>query len=378
MKALRLHAEPLQPARAGARTVRAVDASKSWRNPRVALEEISTPVPNAGELLLQVEYSGLCGSDYHLAGASETNTICYPGLAELPVTIGHEFSGRVTAHSEGMSEAAKKAFPVGAIVTAEEMLWCGECSACRAGHLNHCENLEELGFTRDGAHAEYVKVHSRYCWRLDPLIPRYGESGALRLGALVEPYSVSYRALFQGAHGGKWLPGNKVLLFGAGPIGIAAVDLALAAGAAEVHVVEPVESRRELAIQLGASLAVSPDELQRLPREYDWIVDAAGTAQSIELASSHLEIGGSLCLLARTNSPGIIAPESLITHNTRIFGSQGHSGESAFPRVIALMAAGKLRADRLIGTEISLEQAAEKLNRQEKHSGKVLVRQKGI
>lgn len=371
MKALRLRAEQL-----GASS-RSPEASKNWINPSVRLEEMPSPSPGPGELLLKVAFCGLCGSDYHLAEARGDSTIFYPGLVELPVTIGHEFSGKVVAHGPGMSDAAIKLFPAGSLVTAEEMLWCGECGPCRSGHLNHCENLEELGFTRDGAHAEYIRVNSKYCWSLAPLAEKFGEETALRLGALVEPYSVSYRALFQGAHGGKWLPGGAILIFGAGPIGLAALDLALAAGAAEVHVVESLPERRAFALEFGATKAFSPSELDQLSR-YDWIVDAAGTGSAAEAAQRCLTIGGSLCLLARTDEPISLQPESLITRNARVFGSQGHSGESAFPRVIKLMAAGKLRALRLVQEEIDLKTAAERLSRQLKAPGKILVRPGGM
>lgn len=370
MKALRLRAEFVSGA---GKSKRSPEASRHWKNPEMSIESVPEPKPGLGELLLQVAFCGLCGSDYHLAEARPGDkSIYYPGLAELPVTLGHEFSGIVAGHGSGMSDIAKKLFPVGTLVTAEEMLWCGECEFCRAGHLNHCENLEELGFTRDGAHAEFVKVNSKYCWSLESMRARFGERDALRLGALVEPYSVSYRALFQGAHGGKWLPGDTVLIFGAGPIGLAALDLALTAGAGEVHVLETAPERRAFALEFGASKALPPEQVDRLDK-YDWIIDAAGTPLAAQSSARHLKIGGSLCLLARTDEPCEIEPERLITTNSRIYGSQGHSGESAFPRIIALMAAGKLKALRLIREEIDLDAAAEKLRRQEKTAGKILV-----
>jgi threonine dehydrogenase-like Zn-dependent dehydrogenase len=370
MKALRLSATPI----ADQNLTRSKEACKSWKNPKVTLEETPSPTPGPGELLLQVEYCGLCGSDYHLAESrAGDSSLFYPGLVELPVTIGHEFSGKVVAHGPQMSMAAKKNFPIGAIVTAEEMLWCGECGACRSGQLNHCENLEELGFTRNGAHAEFVSVHSKYCWSLEPLVKKFGEKNALRIGALVEPYSVSYRALFQGAHGGKWLPGDTLLIFGAGPIGLAALDLALTAGAAAVHVVEQLEERQKFAKELGAEKVFSPEDLAKLDR-YDWIIDAAGTNLATQVAATKLNVGGSLCFLARSKEPCLIQPENLITNNSKFFGSQGHSGESAFPRVITLMAADKLRPLQLILEEIDLEAAEKRLRSQEKIAGKILVR----
>lgn len=368
MKALRLNAEPVGKLDPGGRT-RTASASASWKNSKVSLENVPRPEPVAGELLIRVRYCGLCGSDFHLAEGA------YPGLATLPVTIGHEFSGTVMAHGPGTPTHIIDAFPVGSPVTAEEMQWCGVCDTCRAGHVNHCEKLEELGFTTDGAHSEFICVNSKYCWSLAGLRARVGEENAYRLGALVEPYSVSFRALFQGAHAGAWIPGARVLVIGCGPIGLAAADLALAAGALEVHCIETDPARRELAKKLGARAVFSPEELGQLEGAFDWIVDAAGASATLAtLANANLAIGGTICLLARTDDRIPLPPEALIVRNARIVGSQGHSGESTFGRVIKMMSGGRLRALELIEEVISLEEAASRLSKQWKCGGKILVR----
>jgi scyllo-inosose 3-dehydrogenase len=333
------------------------------------LEQVPEPQPRADELLIRVRYCGLCGSDFHLAAGS------YPGLAALPVTIGHEFSGTVAAHGPGTPREIIQAFPVGSPVTAEEMHWCGHCNACRSGHLNHCESLDELGFTVDGAHGELISVHAKYCWSLSELEKLLGEEKAYRLGALVEPYSVSFRALFQGAHKGGWLPGSRVLVIGCGPIGLAAIDLAMVAGASEVVGVEPDRARRELGKKIGATKVISPAETGSLAGTFDWILDAAGAGDSLAtLAERNLSIGGTICLLARTDDKMPVAPESLIVRNARIVGSQGHSGEGTFGRVIRLMAHGRLRALELVEEVISLEEACSRLKQQRKCGGKILVR----
>lgn len=368
MKTLRLHADAVG---------RHSNASQAFANPRLQLEDQPRPEPRANELLLRVHYCGLCGSDFHLA-EERAGKLTYPGLASLPVTLGHEFSGEVIALGEGSSDFVRKNFRVGDLVTAEEMHWCGECGTCRAGHVNHCENLEELGFTRDGAHAEFVAVPAKFCWSLAKLAQSRGRDQALRLGALVEPYAVSFRALFQGAHRGTWLPGNRVLVIGCGPIGLAAADLALAAGASEVCAVEILPERRTFGGSFGITQVVAPENATSLEGTFDWIIDAAGTSQlATSLAEKHLAVGGTLCLLARTDEPLPIFPESLITKNARAVGSQGHSGESTFGRVIELMASGKLQAEKLVHEVVTLPRAWERLTRQERSAGKILVRPSG-
>ena len=146
---------------------------------------------------------------------------------------------------------------VGDLVAVEEVQWCGYCVACRRGYVNHCENMEELGFTIPGAMAQYIPVRAKYCWKLDELADRLGsEDEALVLGAMVEPTGVAYQGLFNRLQ--TWQPGNNVLIFGAGPIGLAAESLAIAAGAAQVIMVDPSASRRAIAESMGATHVLDP------------------------------------------------------------------------------------------------------------------------
>ncbi len=362
MKAIQLSAT-LRPGQSGNR---AAQASAHWIEPAVALVDRPRPIPGADEVLVRVEYCGLCGSDFHLAEPGPSSEVLYPGLLELPVVLGHEFSGIVVE--------ANGAFPVGTAVTAEEMQWCGTCYSCRSGSPNHCESLEEIGFTRQGAHAEFIAVNRKYLWSLQPLVEAHGLDVALRMGALVEPYAVAYRALFQGAQGNRWLPGSRVAILGAGPIGIAALDLALAAGAEHVTVIESRSDRCALARKLGAHAVHTPESLGELDG-IDWVVDAAGAATlAMEIAGRSLRVGGSVCFLARTDAPTQLSPELLITKNARVFGSQGHSGEGTFGRVIRMMASGTLRPLEILESVCTLEEGVQRLQRQLRGTGKVLVR----
>src|SRR6185436_20521378 len=117
--------------------------------------------------------------------------------------------------------------------------------------------MEELGFTTPGAMAQYIPVRARYCWKLDEIAERVGnEQEALVMGAMVEPTGVSYHAMFNRIH--TWQPGVYVAVFGAGPIGLAAEALALAAGASQVSVFDTSPSRREFALKLGATAVHDP------------------------------------------------------------------------------------------------------------------------
>ena len=175
-----------------------------WRNPRITLSDLPDPSPAADEVVIRVGACGICGSDLHFVERDADGYMLYPGLVRTPVTTGHEFAGVVEAVGADVRDLA-----VGDLVCAEEIASCGECLACRAGRPNNCTRIEELGFTFDGAHAEYVAVRARYCWSLAPLLDAGVQPApAVRHGALVEPVGVGYIALFVSAGG--FLPGASV------------------------------------------------------------------------------------------------------------------------------------------------------------------------
>lgn len=150
-----------------------------------------------------------------------------------------------------------KEFKVGDRVTVEEMVWCGYCRACRDGFPNQCQNLEEIGFTIPGAMAEYVVVPAKLCWKVDVIFEKYAdEKLAWQVAATTEPTCVAYNTIFECAEG--FRPGAYVAVYGAGPIGLAAIQLAKAAGAAKVIVFEVSQVRRELAKKVGADYVVDP------------------------------------------------------------------------------------------------------------------------
>ncbi|RMF28543.1 MAG: alcohol dehydrogenase, partial [Chloroflexi bacterium] len=251
MKALRLTAEwdprPDYPLSDWEKeTGKAITGSSIWRHPR--LEVVERPMPSVGpdQVLIRVRACGVCGSDMHFYETDEEGYILYPGLTKFPVVLGHEFAGEVVEVGSEVTD-----LKVGDMVTCEEMIWCGHCIPCRNGFPNHCVNLEEIGFTIDGAFAEYIAIGAKYCWKVNDYLQRFGdEERAYEAAALTEPTSVSYNAMFERAGG--FRPGHYVSVFGAGPIGLAAIGLAEAAGAGKIDAFEGSPQRRELAEKVGA------------------------------------------------------------------------------------------------------------------------------
>ena len=217
-----------------------------WKHPSIALGEAPDPSLKPDQVMLAIAAVGICGTDMHMYEAGADDYMMYPGLVCAPNILGHEFAGRVIEVGRDVKDLR-----VGDLVAVEEIQWCGECSACRRGFVNHCLDIEEIGITINGAMAHYLAARSRYCWKLDEVAERFGEEEALVMGAMVEPTGVSYQGLFNRL--GNWKPGNNVVIFGAGPIGLAAQALIIAAGAAQVIVFDPSASRRGFAEKMGAS-----------------------------------------------------------------------------------------------------------------------------
>ena len=351
-----------------------------WRDPTFAVRQLPEPDLAPDQVLIRVRGCGICGSDVHVYERDPEGYMLYPGMIGLPVVTGHEFAGEVVAAGHAVGDLR-----VGDPVCAEEIAWCGECVPCRSGRPNSCARIGELGFTYDGAHAELVAVASKYCWPVHGLIERLGEARGYTAGALVEPTSVSYIGMFVQSRG--FLPGANVGVVGGGPIGLAAVGLARAAGAATIVAFEPSEVRRQLALELGADAAHDPAALAAegrgmasVAREatrgrgFDLWVEASGAPGVVDELTGGLAAGADVVLLGRGPHRLTIDPERLIVSGSALAGSIGHSGSGAFGRVIALMAAGRLDMSRIVTETVDLDGALDRLARLSgRDAGKVMV-----
>ncbi|HEY6104277.1 MAG TPA: scyllo-inosose 3-dehydrogenase [bacterium] len=365
------------------RTGKAVTGSSVWRKPRLSLETLADPTLGANDVLLRPRACGVCGSDVHFYETDGQGYMLYPGLTKFPVVIGHEFSGEIIEVGSAVTELRP-----GDMVTCEEMIWCGECTPCRNGYPNQCLRLEEIGFTINGAQAEALAIGAKYCWKINALAERYGtKEKAYEAGALCEPTSVSYNAMFSRAEGFK--PGGHVVVFGTGPIGFAAIALARASGAAKIIAFEVAPIRQELARKVGADVVLDPMQLERQgtkPRDAILeLTDGEGAAMLVEAAGApprtipemeaSMAVGGKIVMIGRASERAPVYLEHFQTHAAQIFGAQGHSGYGNFPSVIRLMASGRIDLTPIITSRFALDQgvqAIEKATRRE--DGKVMIK----
>lgn len=348
--------------------------SRVWRNPQVRTvdKEISEPGPT--EVLIEVKACGICGSDVHMYQTDKDGYIYYPGLTAFPSTLGHEFSGKVVkAGKEAINKRTNKPYEIGEAVCSEEMVWCGNCRPCADGYPNHCERLQEIGFSIDGAYAKYIKVDARYLWSIEGFRKLFGEEKMYLLGSLVEPTSVAYNAVIE--RGGGIRPGENVLILGAGPVGAAACAILRRAGGAAVILSEPSASRRKMALEMGATHVIDPskenvaDKVLEITEGHGvgLILEATGLPSVVwndveRIIWEGRAVNTTVVVVARADDRIPLNGEVLQVRRAEVIGAQGHSGHGTFPNVISCISTG-MDVSPMITKQISLDEVEENLKR---------------
>src|SRR2546426_11588051 len=206
------------------------------------LDEIATPEPTGTDVLIEVAASSICVPDVHFFDWNDwARRHIHP-----PRVFGHEMSGRIAAPGPEVS-----GLTLGTFVAAEPHVVDHTCRQCQRGLFHLCENVRVLGVDRDGSFARYVLLPAENCWHNAPgLSPE--------VAALQEPFGNAVHAALAGP-----LKDNAVAIFGLGPIGLCAVGIARAEGAAAIYGVEPNPYRRAPAQRLGAAAPFPPGRCAR-------------------------------------------------------------------------------------------------------------------
>jgi len=343
-----------------------------WRHPELKIKEKDIPEIGPTEVLIKVKACGICGSDVHMAQTDKEGYILYPGLTAFPCTLGHEFSGIVAkAGKQAINKRTGKRYTEGEAVTSEEMLWCASCRPCADGYPNHCERLQELGFTCDGAFAEYVKVDARYIWSLEELRRNYGDEDIFLAGSLIEPTSVAYNAVIE--RGGGIRPGDNAVILGGGPIGLAAVAILKKAGASKTILSEPSKARANIGKRIGADYIINPlkesftEKVLEITKGMGakLYLEATGLPDKVfpdieESIWKGKQINSMVVIVARSTKKIPVTGEVFQVRRASIVGSQGHSGHGIFPQVISSMASG-MDMLPIITKKISLREVPENI-----------------
>ncbi|MBF0555616.1 MAG: alcohol dehydrogenase catalytic domain-containing protein [Nitrospirae bacterium] len=362
---------------------RAVIGSSVWRHPTFELKTVPTPdIIDSDELLIAVKRCGICGSDTHLYETTPDGYIQFSGPVKLPQTIGHEYSGVVVKKGGGVRN-----FKEGDMVAVESIHWCGACTPCRSGAFNQCENVELIGITAPGALAGFITAKERHCWNINGLRRIYSEDDIFDLGALIEPVGCAYNGIFIGGGGIK--PGAAVVVFGAGPIGLAAVALSRLAGANIVIAFDIQNKRLNIAKDLGADYVFNVNDLEGigiLPREKimeltdgygaELQIEAAGAARrTVPEMENSLAVNGKLVYLGRSATSAEVELDILVSGANSIIGVRGHSGYGIYNNIIRLLSTGRLQIKKMITSYYEFDETLTALEKSvERQDGKCIIR----
>jgi 2-desacetyl-2-hydroxyethyl bacteriochlorophyllide A dehydrogenase len=265
----------------------------------IDIRDLPVPAAQEGWVVIAPVGTGVCGTDLHLVEGD------YPH-GRFPVVPGHEFAGYITEVGLGVTNLAE-----GDYVGVNPNIACTECRWCRRGATNLCLNLLPVGVAVDGSCAEYVAVPSRIVYPLNSSIER-------RAAPLIEPFSCVLHALERVPD---WRD-EEIVVFGAGSIGLMAIILGRAEGAAGVRIVEPNAARRAAALSLGAIEAVaSSAELDR--HVFDIALDASGHPAAITQAINALGPRGRLIQMGVASPTASVAlsPYEVFAKELSIIGS---------------------------------------------------------
>ena len=355
------------------------NGNQTYYNPQAKMIDMPVPKPGAQQVLVKVKATGVCGSDVHMYQHDEDNYMAYPGHCRFPCVLGHEWSGEVVELGAGVTSLKVGDGGGRGDGVVRKMHGLPEQP------VDQCTQLEEIGFTMQGAYAEYVAVPEKHCWSIIAIAEAYGDKKkAYEIGAMVEPCCVAYNGIFISAGG--FLPGSNVVVAGCGPVGLMGISLARASGAAKVIVMEPSEGRRQMAKKMGADYVFDPTSVEKEGgRPADTIMDITsgdGAHVCIEArrrGALHLpDIRRSLdpvgqdCPVrdGREESAGVGAACS---GRGRICTACRHSG-GIFLFAIRLLAAKQMDLSPMVTSRFSLDKALEAIQTAEKlQDAKVMV-----
>ena len=324
---------------------------------KLSVEDVREPgQPGPDEVLLQPLMCGICGTDLHeyTDGPIVTPARAHPLTgAELPQIMGHEFAARVAAVGDGVSHVRE-----GDLCTVMPLISCGRCHECLLGLRHLCRTMACTGLSSAwGGLADLAIVSA------GQVVPVPG-SMTPQQAALVEPTAVAA----YGVDRGRLQPGQTVLITGAGPIGSLAAMYALAAGARRVIVSEPDPVRRQRAASLGVGLGevVTADPAAGLVTDLvseltggigaDLAVECAGHESALSLCLDAVRPAGTVVQTALHIRPAAIRAETLALKDLSLIGTWCYPVQD-FPRIVGLVASGRLPAERVISSVVPLESA---------------------
>ena len=317
--------------------------------------ELERPAaPQAGEVLLKIQYVGFCGSDINTFMGRNS-------MALNPVIPGHEIGAVIEAVGEGVPETLKP----GMVVTCNPYTNCGHCASCRNGRVNACQHNETLGVQRNGAMREYIVLP----WQ--KIIPAGGLS--TKTCALIEPMSVGFHAVNRG----QVTDIDVVMVIGCGMVGLGAIVRAALRGAT-VIAADIDDEKLALAKQLGAAYAINTkteDVHQRLSELTegfgpDVVIEAVGSVPTYQMAVNEVAFTGRVVCIGYAKSEVLLQTKFFVQKELDIRGSR-NAMPNDFRAVIHYLERGTCPTDVLITKVIKPEEGLDTMRWWSENPGKV-------
>lgn len=312
---------------------------------KMGFEEREIPKVKDDEVLVKLEYVGICGSDLHYY---ETGAIG-DYVVEPPFVLGHEPGGTVVEVGKNV-----KHLKVGDRVALEPGKTCGHCEFCKTGRYNLCSDVVFFATPPvDGVFQEYVAHEAELCFKLP-------DNVSTLEGALIEPLAVGFHAAIQGdAH-----LGQKAVVMGAGCIGLVSMMALKARGVSEVYVVDIMEKRLEKALELGATGVINgakEDVLERVKEltdgaGMDLVIETAGTEITTRQAIHMAKKGSNIVLVGYSKTGEMTLPMSLVLDKELIFKTVFRY-RHIYPMAIDAVAAGKVNLKGIVTDVFRLDEA---------------------
>lgn len=297
----------------------------------ITVDEIESTAPGAGEVQIEVAYTGICGTDLHILHGSMDSRV------RVPQPIGHEMSGTIAAVGEGVG-----GFAVGDRVTVMPLSWCGDCPACRAGNEHICQRLDFVGIDSPGSLQQLWNVPA------DILVP-LPEGMSLAHAALVEPLAVACHDVARS----RLAPGETAVVVGGGPIG-QLIGVVAARSGARVILIEPNAERRALAARFGAEVVdpIADDPIAYVESATDGagadvVFEVAGVAATALGSVDYAKVRGRVVLVAIHAQPVPMNLHRVFWRELELIGARVYERPD-FERAVELLAAGEVPADDLI------------------------------
>ncbi|MDR3588369.1 MAG: zinc-binding alcohol dehydrogenase family protein [Negativicutes bacterium] len=325
------------------------------------LRLVEKPVPalaGADSVLIKVKAVGICGSDLH-AYHGKLATVVFPRV------IGHEVVGEAVAVGSAVTTIA-----VGDHVVVDPVVSCGQCPACRAGRHNICRDVKCIGVACEGGLAEFIVFPEPSVHLLPSDLP-------WRDAVLAEPYTIGAQVVARG----RVAAGDKVLVMGAGPIGLVILQAAKRLGA-KVLITDLAESRLALARQLDADMTVntSQQDLAQAVNDFtggygvDVAIDAVGLPGLFEQAVEMTAPAGRIVIIGFNPTPAQVPELPITRKELDILGSRMNAGK--MPEVVRWIAAGEVKTGPLVSHEFKLaelQKAFDLLNKEPEKTCKVVI-----